>query len=234
MQFHGLKSKPVRGADRDQGDAPLAGSASGSLTRRERERIRCSDEIIAAASRLFAKLGIEKTSMKQIADEADVSVGKLYTYFRGKQEIVHRLLDKAFRELERKANEASREGDSPLEQLRCRLKASIAHFAEHLDFLMIYHNENPMSCEGMIRREIEKFTDDAAALFARAIEEGEILQEDPRILASLIIGGAHSLLHMYAMSGNKEAFEDVPAMIDRLIIRPLEVRQTRDLGMEGR
>lgn len=183
---------------------------------------------------MFAQLGIEKTTMKQIADEADVSVGKLYTYFRGKQEIVHRLLEQAFRELERKANEASREGDSPLEQLRCRLKASVVHFKEHLDFLMIYHNENPMSCEGLIRKEIEKYTETAAGLLARAIDEGEILQEDPRILASMVIGAAHSLLHMYAMSGDKGAFEEVPAMIDRFIIRPLEIRQTKDLGMEGR
>jgi AcrR family transcriptional regulator len=108
--------------------------------RRDRERIRRSEEIIAAASRLFAQFGIEKTSMKQIADEADISVGKLYIYFRGKEEIVHQLLDDAFTELERRGDEACRAADAPLEQLRCRLGAAIAHFQEHMDFFMIYHN----------------------------------------------------------------------------------------------
>jgi len=202
--------------------------------RRDRERIRRSEEIIAAASRLFAQFGIEKTSMKQIADEADMSVGKLYIYFRGKEEIVHQLLDDAFRELERRGDEVCRAADAPLEQLRCRLRAAIAHFKEHIDFLMIYHNETPMSCEGLIREKIERNMETVAKLCAQAIDRGEIRPEDPRVLAATIIGSVHELLHMYAEGGNKEAFEGVPSIIDRIIIKPLETRQAHDTGMEGR
>ena len=58
---------------------------SQGVERKERERSRCKGEIIAAASKLFAQQGIEKTSMKQVADEADMSVGKLYACFQGKE-----------------------------------------------------------------------------------------------------------------------------------------------------
>jgi AcrR family transcriptional regulator len=209
-------------------------SVSSGRTRRERERARCTEEIIGAASKLFAQFGIDKTSMKQIAGEADMSVGKLYTYFGGKEEIVRRLLDNAFKELERRGDEACRVTDAPLEQLRCRLKSAIEHFQEHIDFLMIYHNENPMSCKGMIREEIEKNLETVARLLVRAIDDGEIAPEEPRALAAMLIGSVHELLHMYAEGGNKEAFEEVPAIIDRIILRPLETRQAGDCGMEGR
>jgi AcrR family transcriptional regulator len=235
MEIRGSVSGRASSPGHERGSPPhLAGSESSSRARRERERVRRSEGIIAAASKLFAQFGIEKTSMKQIADEADVSVGKLYTYFTGKQEIVRQLLVNAFGELERKGKEARREGDTPLEQLRCSLRAFIVHFRDHMDFLMIYHNENPTSCEGVLEEQIERYAEDAANLLAQAIDEGEIVSEDPRVLASVIIGSAHGLLHMYAESGNKEAFEEVPAIIDRIILKPLETRQTRDTGMEGR
>ena len=235
MERNDSDSGRARTQGQDQGESMRSHeNVSNGRSRRERERMRCSEEIIAAASRLFAQFGIDKTSMKQIAGEADMSVGKLYTYFRGKEEIVRQLLENAFKEIERRGDEACRAGDAPLEQLRCRFNAAIAHFQEHIDFLMIYHNENPLSCEGMIREEIERNMETAARLLARAIEDGEIPPEDPRVLAAMIIGSVHELLHMYAQGGNKEAFEEVPAIIDRIIIQPLETRQARDSGMEGR
>jgi len=202
--------------------------------RRERERLRSRSEIISAALTLFARHGIERTSMKQIADRADVSVGKLYTYFRGKEEIVRELLRDSFKELERRGKDACSEADAPLEQLRSRLEAAIAHFRDHIDFLMIYHNENPMSCEGVIRQQIEENMEMIADLFSRAIDDGDIPPEDPHVLAAAFIGSVHELLHTFAERGKKEAFDEIPAIIDRLIIKPLEMRQEKDAGMEGR
>jgi len=207
---------------------------SGGHTRRERERRRRKEEIIAAASRLFAQHGIEKTTMKQIADETDVSVGKLYTYFKGKEEVIHELLEHAIMELDRKGDDAGRIADAPLEQLRRRLRAAVEHFKEHIDFLMIYHNENPMSCEGMIREAITRTTENAAKLLAQAIDNGDIPPEDPYALAAVFVGAAHELLDMFAEQGNKEAFDMIPDIIDRIVLKPLEMKQETDAGMEGR
>jgi AcrR family transcriptional regulator len=219
--------------DREESMSSLDKTPNAS-TRRERERIRCKGEILAAASALFARHGFEKTSMKQIADEAEISVGGLYSYFRGKEEVIRELLENSIRDLERKGDAACRLTDAPLEQLRCRLKAAVEHFKEHIDFLMIYHNENPLSCEGVIREEIDRNTDTVAKLFARAVDSGDIPKEDPHILAAVFIGSVHGLLHMFAERGNREAFDEVPGIIERMIIRPLEMRQDKDPGMEGR
>jgi len=235
METRDSEGGQIRGhAEGRGGEMRSLGDAFNGHTRRERERLRRKGEIIAAASRLFAQYGIEKTSMKQIADETDVSVGKLYTYFQGKEDVIHELLEHAIMELDQKGDDACRATDAPLEQLRRRLRAAVEHFKGHMDFLMIYHNENPMSCEGMIREAIKRNTEAVAKLLALAIDNGDIPPEDPHILASVFIGSAHELLSMFAEEGKKEAFDMIPDIIDRIILRPLEMEQEADDGMEGR
>ncbi|MCX5752406.1 MAG: TetR family transcriptional regulator [Candidatus Krumholzibacteria bacterium] len=207
---------------------------SQGVERREREKLRCKGEIIAAALKLFAQQGIEKTSMKQIADGADMSVGKLYACFQGKDEIIRALLSDSMKSLQRIGDEACRGTDAPLEQIRCRLVAAVDHFKAHLDFLVIYHNESPMSCEGMIREHIDANIGTVAKLLARAIDDGDIPPEDPYALAAIVVGSVHELMHAFAERGGKDALGAIPAIIDRIIIKPLETRRQKDSGMEGR
>ncbi|UWX97444.1 TetR family transcriptional regulator [Arthrobacter zhaoxinii] len=47
--------------------------------------------LIDTALRLFASQGYEKTTMRAIALEADVSVGNAYYYFRSKDDLIHEL-----------------------------------------------------------------------------------------------------------------------------------------------
>lgn len=204
------------------------------VTRRDRGRLRCKAEIIAAASKLFAQQGISKTSMKQIADEADVSVGKLYACFRGKDEIVHEVLGESMREMRLAEDEASAGIEKPIEQLRVRLAAAVAHLKSHLDFLRILHNESPLSCEGMIREHLEEHVRAASKLLARAMEDGDIPPEDPEELGAMVVGSVHELMHSLAERGDKDALDRIPAIIDRIIIKPLETRREKDSGMEGR
>ncbi len=204
------------------------------ITRRERERLRRKSEIIAAASKLFAQQGISKTSMKQIADEADVSVGKLYASFRGKDEIVREVLGESMRAMRLAEDEAGAGIEKPIEQLRVRLAAVVAHLKSHLDFLRILHNESPMSCEGMIREHLEEHVRATSKLLAKAMDDGDIPPEDPEDLGAIIVGSVHELLHSLAERGDEDALDRIPALIDRIIIKPLVTKQERDSGMEGR
>ena len=172
--------------------------------------------------------------MKQIAAEADMSVGKLYACFRGKGEIIRELLGDSMKSLQREGDEACRGTDAPLEQLRCRLVAAVDHFKANIDFLMIYHNESPMSCEGMIREHIDESIETIAKLLAQAIRDGDIPPEDPYALAAIIVGSVHELMHAFAERGGKDALDGIPAIVGRIIINPLEARREKDSGMEGR
>lgn len=59
----------------------------GIQERKQRERERRRQQIIVAAKRVFSEKGYSKSTMEDIAREAELSPGTLYLYFRNKDEL---------------------------------------------------------------------------------------------------------------------------------------------------
>ena len=59
----------------------------GIQERKERERERRRQQIIVAAKRIFSEKGFNKSTMEDIAKEAELSPGTLYLYFKNKDEL---------------------------------------------------------------------------------------------------------------------------------------------------
>ena len=57
-------------------------------SRRDRHIAARLEQILAAASRLFAEKGFHRTTTKEIAEAADVSEGTLYNYFENKNDLL--------------------------------------------------------------------------------------------------------------------------------------------------
>lgn len=66
---------------------------SKSAMRRQREREQRYGTILRAAEILFARDGYHQTSIEQIADKSEVSVGTVYFYFKNKEDLLVQLLD---------------------------------------------------------------------------------------------------------------------------------------------
>lgn len=52
-------------------------------------------KIIEAAQRLIAEHGVEKTSMRDIANEAGITTGAIYYYYKSKEELLYDVMDYA-------------------------------------------------------------------------------------------------------------------------------------------
>ena len=59
----------------------------GIQERKKRERERRRQQIIVAAKRVFSEKGFSKSTMEDIAREAELSPGTLYLYFKNKDEL---------------------------------------------------------------------------------------------------------------------------------------------------
>jgi len=59
----------------------------GIQERKERERERRRQQIIVAAKRVFSENGFNRSTMEDIAKEAELSPGTLYLYFKNKDEL---------------------------------------------------------------------------------------------------------------------------------------------------
>ena len=62
------------------------------ISRRERHAAARKKRILDAAARVFARKGYERATTKEIADEADVGEGTIYSYFASKRDLLLKLV----------------------------------------------------------------------------------------------------------------------------------------------
>src|SRR5210317_209582 len=95
----------------------------GIKERKEREKGRRRQQIMVAAKRVFSNKGFSKTTMEDIAKEAELSPGTLYLYFKNKDELFSslsiRILQYLNIRLEHVVNEKSNQtADQKIEALK--------------------------------------------------------------------------------------------------------------------
>jgi AcrR family transcriptional regulator len=113
--------------------------AKGSFDPELRERRR--EEILVAATQLFAAHGYSDADTQDLADRLDVGKGTLYRYFRNKREMFLAAADRVMRELLH-AVEAEMQGVAdPLEGIRRAVRAYLDFFAMHPEFVELLMQE---------------------------------------------------------------------------------------------
>jgi AcrR family transcriptional regulator len=92
------------------------------------------ERLIAAAERLLHQQGVEKTTLVDIAEAADVPAGNVYYYFKTKDDIVAAVVEARRKEVEASLAEITGTNRSP----KARLKALVAEFARASDLVSDY------------------------------------------------------------------------------------------------
>ena len=123
---------------------PTAPTPTRSALRRQRERELRLQTILDAAGTLFAREGYHQTGMERIADEAEVSVGTVYFYFKNKEDLLVKLLDQTGYELRNLLGTAFKNADGTLEGLRRAGKVFFEDFCpNHPENGSRRHNRKP-------------------------------------------------------------------------------------------
>jgi AcrR family transcriptional regulator len=104
---------------------PAAVLPDGSVQHRggrvERRKARTRANLLAAARHLFAARGIERATIAEIAEHADIAIGSFYNYFSTKDELLDALIEQALSEQLRLLRGRQAHVSDPAE------KISIAH-----------------------------------------------------------------------------------------------------------
>lgn len=107
-------------------------------TGERRDAVKNHERILAAAAKLFDKYGVEKISMKQIANEAQVGSGTLYRHFNNKSDLSLALIKSNIKQLfdDIEGYLSASKTDQPIERLKEVLRIFIA-FREKKEQILI-------------------------------------------------------------------------------------------------
>jgi AcrR family transcriptional regulator len=211
------------------------GQDAGRLSRRERTKIRHRDEIISAATDLFARHGYDGTSMQMIAEQAEISVGKLYLHFEGKEDIYRSVVEYHTGQMRMRASSAIDTSMSPLDKLRARTDSVLDYIEENEAFVRFYVSEMEgmgKGCCHIDKSGHSKQMSEITELIREAIERGDIPDEDPEFITAAIHGAAHAMMAIVVERGAMP-YRTVAEYVDRLILRPLEERKREEKRKEG-
>ena len=97
----------------------------GIQERKQRERERRRQQIIVAAKRVFSEKGYSKSTMEDIAREAELSPGTLYLYFKNKDELYASLSLRILQYLNIRLEDVKKEKDTEPEQKITAIKEAL-------------------------------------------------------------------------------------------------------------
>ncbi|MFN2377883.1 MAG: TetR/AcrR family transcriptional regulator [Candidatus Binatia bacterium] len=98
--------------------------------KRERTKAENRRAILAAARRVFADLGYEATTVRDVIRETELAAGTFYNYFRDKESVLRALLDEKMAEMQARAKEARRDAHTVEDIVRRTLGVSFAMLLE--------------------------------------------------------------------------------------------------------
>lgn len=91
------------------------------------------EAIVSAAAELFARFGLEKTTMEDIAAAARKAKSSLYYYFQSKEEVFAEVIKREISGLQQCIREAVAREDDPYSRFRALVKARLSHLSETQD-----------------------------------------------------------------------------------------------------
>ncbi len=167
----------------------------GIEERKERERERRRQQIMVAAKRVFTEKGFNKTTMEDIAREAELSTGTLYLYFKNKEELFASLSFRILQYLLIRLEHVTKEkGKSPEEKIEA-LKEALYDVYEFDPLIIInmFHlqsSETLMNLSPQILSDMKEMSRKAmremAKIFKEGIDEGLFIERHPQALTDIV------------------------------------------------
>lgn len=160
------------------------------------------NKIVDAGVKLFSELGYHRTSMDDIAKEANVAKGTLYYHFSGKGELFETIVTEGFRMLTDKIEQALLEDQSPGEQIKTIVRRHIELFMQYSELVHIISNEITNGIEPDILERIRKHKINYIGFLSNVMRQGYEEGALNRLHDELAVAGLLGLMEsacMYAV-----------------------------------
>jgi AcrR family transcriptional regulator len=166
-------------------------------------------DILHVAMRVFARKGVVKTKMIDIATEAGIGKGTIYEYFHSKEDIFVTSFNYFFDSLESNVEQAISSEQDPVKQLRLLAEMSlesVLHGSEEYAYIMMdfwaegVRNKNPEFLERIdLKGVYSEYRNIVKRILQNGINQGVFRDIDPKTAASVFIGVFDGIMLQWIM-----------------------------------
>ena len=199
------------------------------LPRREREKLRQRQEMLAAALALFSEKGYHSVSMHEIAEKAEFAIGTLYKFFRNKEDLYKALILEQADRFHDAVTRAIEEPDDEVEKLRNYVKAKGAVFRANVSVIRLYFAETEgasfnvmMGLDREIRERYGHFLQTLASIFESGMRRKRFEKiADPYHLAVALDSFTNAHLFLWLEAPELHPYPEDPDIILNILFKRL-------------
>jgi AcrR family transcriptional regulator len=213
----------------NRGSTRTAGGVARARRRADARRL----GILRAAAGVFRTRGFAAAGMREIASAADLSPGNLYTYFRGKNEILFFCQDRALDRL-LAALIRARAAKGPLpSRLHALAVAHVLCLVDDVDGSTAHLEVDalPPRLRGPVIAKRDRYERGVRALVASGIRRRALGASDPTVATRAFLGALNWTAHWFRPEGPHSA-ADVARMVADYAIRGLGDTRGRESTLE--
>jgi TetR/AcrR family transcriptional regulator len=204
-------------------------SEDTKLPRREREKLRQRQEMLAAALELFSEKGYHNVSMHKIAKRSEFAIGTLYKFFKNKEDLYKALVLENSEKFHDALKKAIEEPDDEIEKLRNYVRVKGQIFSENVSVVRLYFAEtrgasfNIMAgLDREIRERYDHFLDILASIFKSGIKSKRFMKiADPYYLAVALDSLTNAFLFLWMEAPERHPYPEDPDTILNIAFKAL-------------
>jgi TetR/AcrR family transcriptional regulator len=202
---------------------------SEKLPRREREKLRQRQEMLAAALDLFSEKGYHNVSMHQIAGKAEFAIGTLYKFFQNKEDLYKALVLEQCDKFEDAIARAIEKSDDEVEKLRNYVRTKSEEFRSNLPFVRLFLAESrgasfniKAGLDEEVRKRYYGFLERLASIFESGMSNKRFKKiAAPYYLAVALDSVVDAYLLLWLESPERHSYPEDPQTILDIFFRGL-------------
>jgi AcrR family transcriptional regulator len=195
----------------------LSSSANAGRLQRRSEARRA--EILRAAARVFRRMGLGAAGMREIAEEADLSIGNLYYYFSGKDEILLYCQERTLEHMLAAVEAARAMPATSAERLRAVLRAHVHAMLDELEGATAHLEVEalPEKLRAPVIEKRDRYEHAVRALVADGMRAGEFARVDAALVTRAMLGAVNWSARWFRPDGPQTSAEVANALSDYLV-----------------
>jgi len=181
------------------------------------------EDIINAGATLFARFGVGKTTMEEIARTANVAKGTLYKYFHCKEEVFSALVDRVESQLIEEIRRSVDAVQSPIDKIRVFILAGTKKLRELMEFYSVTQPVGNELWPLIVAEERKRYRERQEELMRKILTDGVASGafdlRDPGLAAHTLLNALSGLQFDWALANNDEELHRQVELLLNVMLR---------------